>query len=81
MCVHHPTGISGRVSVQDDAGRDDCTAFGYCIDGDYVEEECTPGQYFEPSIGIYNCEILNSCRIITINYLLSWMPTIGGCTM
>ena len=51
MCVHHPTGISGRVSVLDDAGRDDCTAFGYCIDGDYVEEECTPGQYFEPSIG------------------------------
>lgn len=30
---------------------------------------------------IYNCEILNSCRMITINYLLSWMPTIGGCTM
>ena len=51
MCHNHPTGVSPRFSVINADGNDDCTTFAYCIDGDYVTEECTPGQYFDVSVG------------------------------
>ena len=29
---------------------DSCTDFDYCLDGDYISESCTPGQYFDVEI-------------------------------
>ena len=47
MCVNFPTGVSPRVASQD---GDSCTDFDYCLDGDYISESCTPGQYFDVEI-------------------------------
>ena len=46
MCADHPTGVSVRHQVTID-GEISCNSFGYCKDGDYIIEECTPGQYFD----------------------------------
>ena len=51
MCVNHPTGVSQRVASLDDNGIASCTDFGYCDDGNYWIESCTPGQYFDEEIG------------------------------
>ena len=46
MCVNHPTGVSPRhqVIIDDEIS---CNSFGYCKDGDYIIDECAPGQYFD----------------------------------
>ena len=46
MCANNPTGVSARHQVTID-GEISCNSFGYCKDGDYIIEECTPGQYFD----------------------------------
>ena len=46
MCVNHPTGVSPRHQVTID-GEISCNSFGYCKDGDYIIDDCTPGQYFD----------------------------------
>ena len=83
MCHHHPNGVSPRFAVVNADGYDDCTAFAYCIDGDYVTEECTPGQYFDASIGkkILRFKIIFWNLLFSLFYkimiLFRWMSTIG----
>jgi len=84
MCHHHPNGVSTRFAVVNADGYDDCTAFAYCIDGDYVTEECTPGQYFDASMGkelffkISNNFLKFSISLFyKIMTLFRWMSTIG----
>ena len=64
MCVDHPTGVSRRRQVTIDDEKDiSCTSFGYCLDGDYIIEECSPGQYFDGGPGKFIC--------INVRYKLS----------
>ena len=47
-CVDHPTGISQRFALYSDHEQL-CNSFGFCRDGKYYEDDCIPGQYFDPS--------------------------------
>ena len=56
-CTNHPTGLSHRVPILID-GVQSCNSFGFCRNGQYYTDDCTPGQYFDENHGKSTC---NTC--------------------
>ena len=57
-CINHPTGVSHRVPIWNIDGVQSCNSFGFCRNGHYYTDDCTPGQYFDE----YHCKsTCNTC--------------------